>query len=154
VDSTGYEILNFVHILAAAVWVGGGITLQVLAGRARRSADPVHLQGVMSGTSAVARFVFAPAALVLFVAGFGLIAEGDWEWDPWIHFGLGVWALTFLSSIAFLGPESGRIAALVESGGVAAPEVRERLGRYFMVAGIESTLLILVIADMVVKPGL
>jgi uncharacterized membrane protein len=154
VSSGLYEFLNFVHILAAAIWVGGGITLQILAGRARRSADPGRVSGVMSDASVVARFVFAPAALVLFVVGFGLIAEGEWDFDPWIHFGFGVWALAFLSSVAFLGPEAGRIAALVESGGMAAPKVGERLRRYFVLAGIESTLLILAIADMVVKPGL
>jgi uncharacterized membrane protein len=154
VSSGLYEFLNFVHILAAAIWVGGGITLQVLAGRARRSRDAARVQGVMSDASVVARYVFAPAALVLFVVGFGLIAEGEWDFEPWIHFGFGAWALAFLSSVAFLGPEARRISALAYSGGEDAPELDGRLRRYFAVAGLESALLVLTIADMVVKPGL
>ena len=151
---TGYELLNFVHILAAAVWVGGGVMLQVLLGRARRSTDPARLREAMSDAAWVGNRVFAPAALVLFIAGFGLVGQGEWEWEPWIFFGIAVWALSFVIAIAYYGRAAGEIIELLGEHGPDHPEVRDRVRRYFMVAGIETTLLVLVIADMVVKPGL
>jgi uncharacterized membrane protein len=154
VDSTGYELLNFLHILAAAVWVGGGIMLQVLLGRARRSTDPDRLRDVMTDAAWVGNWVFAPAALVLVIAGFGLVGVGEWDWDPWILFGIAVWALSFVIAAVYYSGARTEISDLLADHSVDAPPVRDRVRRYFMVAGIETTLLVLVIADMVVKPGL
>jgi uncharacterized membrane protein len=154
VDSTGYELLNFVHILAAAVWVGGGIMLQILLGRARRSTDPARLRDAMTDAAWVGNRVFAPASLVLMIAGFGLIGQGKWDWDAWILFGIAVWAFSFLIGVGFYGRAATQISELLADHPVDAPPVRDGVRRYFMVSGIETTLLILVIADMVVKPGL
>ena len=35
-----YEVLKFIHVLMAVVWVGGGIAIQVFAFRATHSKDP------------------------------------------------------------------------------------------------------------------
>ena len=153
-DGTGYELLNFVHILAAAVWVGGGVMLQVLLGRARRAADPARLRDAVSDAAWVGNRVFTPAALVLFVAGFGLVGQGEWDWEPWIFFGIAVWGLSFVIAVAYYGRAAGEIVELLGDHAPDHPEVRARVRRYFMVAGIESALLVLVMADMVVKPGL
>jgi uncharacterized membrane protein len=154
VDSTGTELLNAVHILAAAVWLGGGVMLQVLLGRARRSTDPARLSATLSDAAWVGNSVFAPAALVLFIAGFGLVGQGEWDWKPWIFFGIAAWAVLFLVGITYHGRAETRIVELLERHAPDAPPVRDRLRRYFMVAGIETLLLVLVVADMVVKPGL
>ena len=153
-DSAGYDILNFVHILAAAVWVGGAVVLQVLLGRARRATEPNRLRETMADTGWVGSHIFGPAALVLVIAGFGLVGVGEWDWDPWILFGIGVWTLSFLISVGYYGRARSEIEELLAEHPPDAPPVRRRLSRYFMVAGIESALLILVIADMVVKPSL
>jgi uncharacterized membrane protein len=154
VDSTGYELLNFVHILAAAVWLGGAVMLQALLGRARRATDPVRLRDAMTDAAWVSTRLFVPASLVLVVVGFGLIAEGEWGFDPWIHAGITGWALLFLIGVAFHGRAEGRIVELLAEHPPDAAPVRDRVRRYFMVAGIETLLLVLILADMVVKPGL
>jgi uncharacterized membrane protein len=154
VDSTGYELLNFVHILAAGVWVGGGIMLQALIGRARRATEPARLRDTMTDAAWVGNRLFGPASLVLVIAGFGLVGQGEWDWDPWILFGIAAWALLFVVGIGYHGRAEARIVELLADHPTDAPAVRDRLRSYFMVSGIETLLLILVIADMVVKPGL
>jgi hypothetical protein len=154
VDTTGYDLLNFVHIVAAAVWLGGGVILQLIIGRARRATDPARLRDAMTDAAWVGNRVFAPAALVLVLAGFGLIAQGEWDWDPWIHLGITGWALLFLIGIAFHGRAEARIVELLAEQPPDAPPVRERVARYFMVTGIETLILVLVLLDMVLKPGL
>jgi hypothetical protein len=65
--------------------------------------------------------------------------------------------IVILISIAvgagFIGPESGRIARAIDAGGVDSPEAQMRINRIFLVSRIELTLLLLIVADMVVKPG-
>ena len=54
----------------------------------------------------------------------------------------------------FLGPEAGRIARATEAGGVESAEVQQRIRRIFLVSRIELVLLLAVVFDMVVKPGM
>jgi hypothetical protein len=56
--------------------------------------------------------------------------------------------------MAYFGPESGRLGRLVGELGVDDPEVRARMKRLLMISRIELVLLVLVVADMVAKPGL
>ena len=73
---------------------------------------------------------------------------------PWRTFGFIVWLLSFIVGAGYLGPESGRLSKLVEERGPEDPEYLRRLGRIFVVSRIELLLLILVVLDMAVKPGL
>jgi hypothetical protein len=54
---------------------------------------------------------------------------------------------------AFLGPEAGRLKKLMQEQGETAPEVGTRLSRIFLVSRIELVVLLLVVADMALKPG-
>jgi uncharacterized membrane protein len=38
-----YDVLKYIHIIAAVVWVGGAFTSQLFAIKAQRSSDPVDL---------------------------------------------------------------------------------------------------------------
>jgi hypothetical protein len=70
--------------------------------------------------------------------------------DP---FALVVFGGSFILGAGFIGPESGRIRKLMETQGPASPEVQRRIERIFLVSRIELLFLILVVFDMVVKPG-
>ncbi len=71
----------------------------------------------------------------------------------WILFALIVFGGSFVLGAGFIGPESGRIGKLIEAEGPTAPEVQRRIKRIFLVSRIELAFLILVVLDMVVKPG-
>jgi hypothetical protein len=91
------------------------------------------------------------------ILGFILLHESSGAYDlgqGWVTFGFIVWLLFFIVGAGYLGPESGRLGNLVDERGPDDPEYLRRLSRIFIVSRIELLLLILVVLDMTVKPGL
>lgn len=149
---TTYEWFLSVHILAAVVWVGGALAIQLFAIRATR-AEGGRLAAVSADAEWIGTRIFIPSSLILVIFGFLLISEGNLDYDFWIVFGIVVYAASFIVGITFLGPESGRVSKAIERHGVDSPEVTDRLRRLFLVSRIELVFLILVVLDMALKPG-
>jgi uncharacterized membrane protein len=154
---THYNELKFVHVLAAIVWVGGGATAQVYALLAVRTNDPAKVAAFAGDTEFVGTRIFLPAALILLVSGILTVHESSGAWgygQGWVQFGLVVITISILTGAGFLGPESGRIARATKAGGVESAEVQARIRRIFLVSRVELVLLMAVVFDMVVKPGM
>jgi putative copper export protein len=71
---TLYELLLFVHVLAAATWVGGAVMLKVQSARAMRS-GPDRAAELALETEHVGTRVLMPASIVLLVAGLWMVFE-------------------------------------------------------------------------------
>jgi uncharacterized membrane protein len=151
---SSYELLLFVHILAAVVWIGGALSLQVLAIRAERSPDGGRVANIATEAEWVGSRIFLPASIVLLLAGIGLTLEGDWGFTTlWVLLGLIAYGLSALTGSLFLGPESGRIGKMIAEVGPQDPEVIARIKRIFLVSRIELVVLLFIVFDMTVKPG-
>jgi uncharacterized membrane protein len=150
---TLYTVLKSLHVLAAVVWVGGATITQILAVRANRAGEPRRLVQLLSDVEWIGTRVFLPMSLLLLATGFGMIGDGELDFDLWIVLGLIVWLASAGLGSSFLGPESGRIAAIVEREGPESPDAQARIKRIFLVSRIELVLLVLIIVDMVIKPG-
>lgn len=154
-DLTLYEFLLFCHLTFVAVWVGTDVAIQVFALRAR-AAGPQRQADLLTDVEWIGTRLLVPSAFL--VAGFGIwmvLKEPAWEFSQaWISVGLGVFVLSFFAGALFLGPESGRLGKLISERGADDPEVQRRMSRIFLVSRIELVLLVLVILDMVAKPGL
>jgi uncharacterized membrane protein len=151
---SSYELLLFVHVLTAVVWVGGALSLQVLAIRAERSADGGRVADFATEAEWVGSRVFLPSSIVLLLAGIGLTLEGDWGFTtPWVLLGLIAYGLSALTGSLFLGPESGRIGKMIADVGPQDPDVLARIKRIFLVSRIELVVLLFIVFDMTVKPG-
>jgi hypothetical protein len=97
--------------------------------------------------------VFIPATWILLLAGIGMMVNLHWPWGQnWIVFGLIAFAASFVVGAGFLGPEGGRIAALIEREGPASPAAQARIRRILVVSRCELVVLTAVIVNMVVKP--
>ena len=150
-----YEVLLFGHLLAAMAWVGGDLMIQMFYLRARTN-----------GPDAVARFakdvewiglrLLHTASLLVVIFGVLLVIEVDgYEFSQfWITAALAMFLASAITGAGFLGPESGRIAALTETEGPTSPEVQRRISRVLLISRIEFVLLVLIVLDMVIKPGL
>ncbi|MGH2816856.1 MAG: DUF2269 family protein [Actinomycetota bacterium] len=149
-----YELLLAIHILAAVIWVGGATSIQVLAIRATGSGDSVRMATFAGEAEWVGMRIFMPSSLVVLLAGIALVLEGSWGFDQlWILLGLAGIAFSIVVGAAFLGPESGRIKDLMEARGPDDTEVKERIGRIFIISRIEIAILLLIVLDMAIKPG-
>ena len=154
-DITTYEALLFAHLLFVAAWVGGDIMLQVLNLRVRAAA-PQRQVDFMSDVEWLGTRLLTPAALLVVVFGVLMVIDQDaWKFSQfWVSAGLAVFLASFIAGAGFLGPETGRIATLAAERGGEDPDVQRRIRRVIWISRIELLLLVLVILDMVIKPGL
>jgi uncharacterized membrane protein len=154
VDVTTYDWLLFGHLLFVVTWVGGDVMLQFIGLRAL-GASPERTVEFAKDVEWIGVRVLTPAALLVVLFGFGLMAELDYAFGEfWIIFALAVYLASFITGAGFLGPESGRIGRLAEERGATDPDVQRRVRRVIVISRIELLFLILVVFDMVVKPGL
>jgi hypothetical protein len=96
--------------------------------------------------------LFIPATWLLLLAAIGMMLNLDLSWGQnWIVFSLIAWALSFVVGAGFLGPESGRIAAIIEREGPESPAAQARIGRILLISRCEVVILFAVVVNMVVK---
>ena len=93
--------------------------------------------------------------IILVILGIWAAIDGDWDFgQAWISIGFAAFLFSFFLGLGFLGPESGRIKALVEARGLDHPEVTRRTKRILLLSRIELVILVIAIWAMVTKPGL
>jgi len=149
-----YGAWKALHILAAIVWIGGALMIQLFAFRLLNENDPDRIAKFTTDVERISMRTFIPASLLLVVLGFVLVHQGSWDWTFWLVFALVAWGVSFVSGAAFLGPESGRIGKLIEERGGVDDEIQGRIERILFHSRLELALIALVAMDMVLKPGL
>lgn len=150
-----FRTLKFIHILAAVVWVGGGTFVQIYGTKLRKENDPERLGRFAKDVEFFGTRVFAPASGVVIVFGILMVLYTPFIYwsETWIIVGLVGAAATFVTGMFFIGPEAGRLAKATEAEGPASPAVQASIKRIFLISRIDQVVLILVIFDMVFKPG-
>jgi uncharacterized membrane protein len=103
------ELLLFVHVAMAIVWVGGGLVLQLLAHRVSSAGDPGRTAALGRDIEWIGTRVFVPASLLAFLTGVLLVVESDFYGfgDSWIVMALLLYAITFFAGLLFFGPSPG-----------------------------------------------
>ena len=152
---TWYEFLKTVHVLLAITWLGGAITFQLIGIRVLKETPPDRLVPFTRDTEFIGMRIFLPASLVLLLAGVLMVLDtpGIDFTDTWIVIGLVGIVSTIVIGAGFLGPESGRLGDLIEQRGATDPEVVEKVKRILLISRIDLAILLIVAANMVIKPG-
>jgi uncharacterized membrane protein len=148
-----YSIFRVVHVVLAVFWVGGGLTLTILGLRAERLDDPSEITTLARQASFVGEKLFAPAGLLVFLMGIAMVVNADLGWDHfWVIAGLVGYAATFATGLGVLTPLTKKIDALMTEKGPDAPETQAAIRRVLLVVRFDMAVLLLVVADMTVKP--
>jgi uncharacterized membrane protein len=148
-----YAFFKVVHVVGAVVWVGGGMTLTILALRAERSRVPLEMATIARQAAFVGERVFAPVGLLVFLMGIAMVINLHWGWGTtWIVIGIAGYVITFLTGLLVLGPQAKRVGNLIETKGAEAAETQAAIQRILLVARVDIGVLLLVVADMVLKP--
>lgn len=148
-----YQLLLYVHIVSAVIWVGGAFAIQALAVVVSRSDDPTELPRLGRNLEIIGSRVFAPAAIVLFLAGAVMTVQNFSFGRTWIAVSVGLWILSAVAGAVYLGPGAKRVVALFEAEGPSSVAARQLIGRLFLVTRLELISFGVVIALMVFKPG-
>jgi uncharacterized membrane protein len=86
---TWYQFLLFVHISGAIIWLGGGFLFQVYGMVELRSGDPKVIARFAGNAGRIGERLFTPTALIVVLAGVGLMIDGSWPWGRlWVVFAL------------------------------------------------------------------
>ena len=148
-----YQLLLYVHIICAVIWVGGALYAQLLAVRVNRSPDPSELPHLARHIEYLGTRVFLPAALLLFVAGTAMTMQAWSFGQTWIAISVALWVLSAVTGAVYLGPRVKRAGELFEAEGPTSEAGRALINRLFVVSRLELLAFALIIALMTFKPG-
>ena len=147
-----YEIYLYIHIMAAIVWLGGGMMLLIQGFVSDRAQDDKHMKYVLDSAEALAKRIFIPASLTVFVMGVLMIVDGPWKFSQlWIVLGLIGYFATFVTGAGILGPMGERINARAEEKGFTGDVITDAR-RLLVLARLDHVLFLMIVFDMVAKP--
>lgn len=148
-----YFWLKSVHVLAAVMWVGGGVMLTLLGLMTLAERDPVRLAQFARQVSFLGGRYFPPLSLMVVGFGFWMVENGDLGYDAtWLQIGIGGWIASFLVGAGYLGPHASKLAKLLEQRPPEDGEVQALIQRILFVARLDAVLLLFIVFDMVAKP--
>jgi hypothetical protein len=148
-----YEVLLFLHIAAATIWLGSAFLFFVLFQRSKMAEDPMLAERLGAHTAWLAKRLFIPAAFAVLVLGILLTIEGPWGFgDLWIVLGLAGWALSFLVGVAVIEPTTNKMHAAIAAHGPEHPSVGGFARRLDGLAAFDLTLLFAIVWVMALKP--
>ena len=142
------QILLWVHVLAAAVWIGAAVATLFLA--PRMSKNDVSGQAFADGWVEMGRKLFTPAAIVALATGIGLVIDSSHEFsDGFVSVGFLMVIVGAGLGMAIYAPRARAISAAHAKG-------EETAGLYAKLRTInlaELALLAFTVYAMVVKLG-
>lgn len=146
-----YELVKFIHIAAAIVWLGAGVTFQIL--NLRLAGDQQGMETLSSQGEWFGRAVFSTSAVVTLLTGIIAVIVGDWSFaELWITLGFVGVALSIVSGAVFSRRLSTQLSEAVAAEGAASATVAVLQRRLNLVGSIDLLVLFGVAAVMVFKP--
>jgi uncharacterized membrane protein len=149
-----YDLLLFVHVLAAAVWTGGALMSYVLAERMFATTDRTALRNLLDQAEKVGMTYFMPASLTTLVAGILLVLEGGWGWgEVFVSAGLVLIVATIVVGAVLMTPREKALAEALNTPDSSDADVRSAFMKIRTLSRIDVALLVIAIFFMTVKPG-
>src|SRR5687768_17758031 len=112
-----YEVLLFLHIGGAIVWLGSAFLMQMLFYRAKATANFALIEGMSANTAWLAQRIFIPTSLAVLVLGILLTIEGPWGFDMlWIVLALVAYGMTFALGVGVIEREGKKLGAAAANG--------------------------------------
>jgi len=149
-----YDWLLFAHIVAAMVWLGGGVMLAGLAVITVRSGDAQAVARFVGTLRLIGPAILAPATVATLGLGIWLVLDSA-AWDfgqTWVQL-----ALALIAAAIAVGAGHQARVTLDAQRAVERddqPEARRQLARWSWGYALVVALLIAIAWDMVLKPGL
>jgi hypothetical protein len=133
----------------------GGSVLALALGYYLRGRDIETRVEYTRWTEWVGPRLFAPASILVIVAGPLLVDEIGYDFDQtWLTLGFIGWTISFIFGVAFYPREGKRRETLIERNGIGHESVATSINRVLTVATIDTLVILLVVVAMTTKPGL
>jgi uncharacterized membrane protein len=148
------DFLLAVHLLCVVIWVGGGVTMHIF-GRLATREGPERELAFTEQSIRIGNMLYAPLSVILLIAGVLLVDELGYDYgDVWITIGFLGFINSFAIGVAYYPRAAKRYAEIAAGDGAGSPAAQAIYRRTANVNTYEITVLLLVVIDMAVKPGL
>lgn len=152
---TLFELYKTIHVLAAVAWVGAVIFAEVHAYWVTKRNTPQDFGHFVDFQSWVGFKYFPPLTLLVLASGILMVIESGYNFSQaWIIIGLVLWTVSVAIGAGFLGPQSIKIQEGMKAGGPPDSALQERINKVQFAARADTVLLIVIVINMVIKPGL
>ena len=149
-----YDWLLAIHILAAILWIGGGVMLHLIFVRTRSAGDAQTLSKLLTNGEWLGKAFFGPLSIILVLAGIGLVIKGHWGFSTlWVIVGIAGFLASGLLGAVFLQKPATQLQGVLAEKGFEDPQVNQLIDRVFLLSRIDFVILTLVVLDMTLKPG-
>ena len=156
-----YDIVVFLHIGFVVLGLGPSMALAVIGPRIPKAPIPARLP-LTEAVQAISSRLVEPAAGLIFLSGVGAVFLSDDVWtfsQSWLVIGVVLWAIATAIGLGVLRPATNRMIAIQRS--LTGPPSQDQMGtleslgkRQAIFNGINHLLLVMLIFDMVWKPGI
>lgn len=149
-----YEVLKFVHVMAAIVWIGGAAFHIFASTRLAGAPGPVALHWAEVGEASGQRF-YMPASVVTLVAGVGMVLVADTIGfgEPWILVGFGGIVSSIVLGAVFVERATREMAVELRSDTPDQGTLAALAGRIRTLSALDVAVLTVVVWAMVSRPG-
>lgn len=151
-----YNTFQVIHVLAAAVWFGAAVALNLMLGRLSAAGDHAGKAVVAQQATWFSRAVFDTSAIITLLAGvvMVLVSDGALSFgDTFITIGFAGVILTLGIGHGMITPTVKKMQAAMASEGPGSATAAALEKRVAMLSTIDILILVVVIWAMVVRPG-
>ena len=146
-----YSIFKFLHVICAIAWVGGGLTLIAANIFLTRAKGDTELFATLNIMNVLGKTWFVPASMLTVLFGAIVTTLGGMWLQLWVLLGLAGFASTFFTGLTIIEPTGRQIAAALEQGRNDDALVMAK--RLMQISKFDYTVILVVVADMVLKPN-
>ena len=155
-DVTAYEVGLFIHILAVVVGIGVTYAYPVVLAWVERFA-PQSVPPVYSALRRVDRIIVTPGLVIVLLAGFYLVSEGELKLsESWISLGIVTVLVLLGMTHGYFRPRWDKGIELAErdlkAGGELSEEFRANSKQMAIAGMLMSLLVVVTLFFMIVKP--
>ena len=149
-----YDVVKYVHIVCAIIWVGGATYSQLLGFLVARSGDPTDIPKMARNFERIGTRVFLPASIILFLAGL-FMTINRWSFQTtWISIAIALWLVSVLIGAVYVGPRLPKMAGAFDADGPRSTAGLGLLRSIILISRAELVMLFVIVGLMVLKPTL
>jgi hypothetical protein len=147
-----YELLLTLHILAMATWFGSSLAITAMGFMSLKTGPEAFGTFTLPATKWASR-AHPAAGVVLLLTGFAMVADANYDFELWII--LAIVGLVVAMGIggALIGKTADGIVKRLEAGSMTTDELTTDARQLLLYTRIELVIVVLVVVDMVAKPG-
>lgn len=150
-----YAWFKFVHVAAAILWIGSGVTMSVINWRLGRMADPAAVALFSRVSLALGRFLTGPAMALTLLAGIATTLSGGLSFGlTWISWGFGGVLLSIILNVAFIRRTAGKLESLAGTAQAGDGQLASLQQRLALLNWVNILVLFSTVWAMVAKPML